>query len=370
LLVGELAYNADRILAFEERGNRLFGLWMDRPYWYNTVGPLPFGHVEDIPFASWRQEVRRIEPDVIYALLNWQAVPFAHAVLDENPGIPFVWHYKEGPFINLEKGSWRQLVDLYARSDGGIYSSPEMRDWFATVVPEAVESKPTLVLDGDLPKRDWFAEHRTKRLSDDDGEIHTVVPGRPIGLHPETVAELAAEGIHLHFYGDFTQGQWVRWIERTRRLAPHHLHLHGTVDQDRWTEEFSRYDAGWLHSFPSRNGGEIRRADWDDLNYPARMATLAAAGLPMIQFDNAGSIVATQTIVREHDLGLFYRTIPDLGAQLRNRHRMDELGTNVWRERQRFTFDHHVDRLVSFFRQVMSERPCPDGTGSKAGRGN
>jgi hypothetical protein len=338
---------------------------MDRPYWYNTVGPLPFGHVEDIPFASWRQEVRRIEPDVIYALLNWQAVPFAHAVLDENPGIPFVWHYKEGPFINLEKGSWRQLVDLYARSDGGIYSSPEMRDWFATVVPEAVESKPTLVLDGDLPKRDWFAE-----LSDDDGEIHTVVPGRPIGLHPETVAELAAEGIHLHFYGDFTQGQWARWIERTRRLAPHHLHLHGTVDQDRWTEEFSRYDAGWLHSFPSRNRGEIRRADWDDLNYPARMATLAAAGLPMIQFDNAGSIVATQTIVREHDLGLFYRTIPDLGAQLRNRHRMDELGTNVWRERQRFTFDHHVDRLISFFRQVISERSSAVGTASKAGRGN
>ncbi|HYO28964.1 MAG TPA: hypothetical protein VER37_00165, partial [Thermomicrobiales bacterium] len=370
LLVGELAYNADRILAFEERGNRLFGLWMDRPYWYNTVGPLPFGHVEDIPFASWRQEVRRIEPDVIYALLNWQAVPFAHAVLDENPGIPFVWHYKEGPFINFEKGSWRQLVDLYARSDGGIYSSPEMRDWFATVVPEAVESKPTLVLDGDLPKRDWFAEHRTKRLSDDDGEIHTVVPGRPIGLHPETVAELAAERIHLHFYGDFTQGQWARWIERTRLLAPHHLHLHGTVDQDRWTEEFSRYDAGWLHSFPSRNGGEIRRADWDDLNYPARMATLAAAGLPMIQLDNAGSIVATQTLVREHDLGLFYRTIPDLGAQLRNRHRMDELGTNVWRERQRFTFDHHVDRLVSFFRRVISARSCAVGTGSKAGRGN
>jgi hypothetical protein len=100
------------------------------------------------------------------------------------------------------------------------------------------------------------------------------------------------------------------------------------------------------------------------------MATLAAAGLPMIQFDNAGSIVATQTIVREHDLGLFYRTIPDLGAQLRNRHRMDELGTNVWRERQRFTFDHHVDRLISFFRQVISERSCAVGTGSKAGRGN
>ena len=49
LLVGELAYNADRVLALEERGHRLYGLWMRDPYWYNTVGPLPFGHVTDLP---------------------------------------------------------------------------------------------------------------------------------------------------------------------------------------------------------------------------------------------------------------------------------------------------------------------------------
>nr|MBA3414013.1 glycosyltransferase family 2 protein [Chloroflexia bacterium] len=366
LLVGELAYNADRILAFEEHGHRLYGLWMDRPYWYNTVGPLPFGHVEDIPFASWREEVRRIEPDVIYALLNYQAVPFAHAVMNQNPGIPFVWHYKEGPFLNFEKGSWRELVDLYTRADGGVYSSPEMRDWFATVAPDAVSSRPTLVLDGDLPKRDWFGPSRSPLRSATDGEIHTVVPGRPIGLHPETVAELAAEGIHLHFYGDFLQGQWLQWIERARGLAPRHLHLHRTVDQNQWTEEFSRYDAGWLHGFSSRNGGEIRRADWDDLNYPARTATLAAAGLPMIQVDNAGAIVATQSLVRRHDLGLFYQCIPDLGAQLRDRPRMDELRGNVWRERERFTFDYHVERLVSFFRLVAAGRsgdsPMSDAT--------
>jgi glycosyltransferase involved in cell wall biosynthesis len=31
LLVGELAYNADRVVALEERGHRLFGLWMRDP---------------------------------------------------------------------------------------------------------------------------------------------------------------------------------------------------------------------------------------------------------------------------------------------------------------------------------------------------
>src|SRR5215207_6857885 len=35
LLVGELAYNPERVLALEERGHQLFGLWMPNPYWYN-----------------------------------------------------------------------------------------------------------------------------------------------------------------------------------------------------------------------------------------------------------------------------------------------------------------------------------------------
>ena len=261
LLVGELAYNPERVLALEERGHRLLGLWMPDPHWYNTVGPLPFGHVGDLPGADWRAALDRERPDVIYALLNWQAVPFARAVQDEAArlGIPFVWHFKEGPFICLEKGSWAELVTLHERADGQVFCSPEMREWYETVSPGITRRSPTLVLDGDLPKHDWFGQERSPLLSDADGEVHTVVPGRPIGLHPPCVARLAAQGIHLHFYGDFTHGQWLTWIETTRELATRHLHLHGNVDQERWVEEFSRYDAGWLHVFTSANGGDLRR---------------------------------------------------------------------------------------------------------------
>ena len=168
---------------------------------------------------------------MIYALLNWQAVPFCHEVLKANPGIPFVWHYKEGPFISLEKGHWQQMVDLYRGADGLIYCSDEMQQWTETVLPGIKDDgRPVLVLDGDLPKQDWFLGERSPRLSEQDGEIHTVVPGRPIGLHPHTVEELAREGIHLHFYGDFTQGQWKQWIEKAGSLAPRHLHLHANVE--------------------------------------------------------------------------------------------------------------------------------------------
>ncbi len=99
VLVGELAFNPERVLALEERGHKLYGLWTPDGHWFNTVGPLPFGHVEELPRADWQGALRRLKPDLLYGLLNWQAVPFAHHVLTENPGVPFVWHLKEGPFF-------------------------------------------------------------------------------------------------------------------------------------------------------------------------------------------------------------------------------------------------------------------------------
>ncbi|MEW6373093.1 MAG: glycosyltransferase family 2 protein [Pseudomonadota bacterium] len=361
LLVGELAYNADRVLALAGQGHALYGLWMRRPYWYNTVGPLPFGQVEDLPYPGWREAVARLQPDIIYGLLNWQAVPFAHEVMLATPGIPFAWHFKEGPFICLEKGTWPLLVDLYRRADGRIFSSPEMRDWFDTVVPGLSRTRPSHVLDGDLPRQAWFAGEHTALLSAGGHALHTVVPGRPIGLHPHTVAALAEQDLHLHFYGDYTQGQWRDWIDRTRALAPRHLHLHPNVDQDRWVAEFSRYDAGWLHAFESANGGELRRANWDDLNYPARLATLAAGGLPMIQRENGGAIVATQALAEKLGIGVFYRTIPELAERLRDRQALGATRARVLAARGEFCFDTHAPALVDFFRRVIAS----GGAGSR-----
>ena len=357
LLVGELAYNPERVLALEERGHKLYGLWMPKPYWYNTVGPLPFGHVEDLPRHNWREAIRQIQPDVIYALLNWQAVPFVLEVLKETRAmaIPFIWHFKEGPFICLEHGLWDELVEIYRLADGQIFSSQEMLQWTECAMPGVTRHTPTYILDGDLPKQDWFAHvPRSPRLSEQDGQIHTVVPGRPIGLHPHNVAELAGQGIHLHFYGDFTHGQWVAWIEKTQRMAPNHLHLHSQVDQEGWTAEFSRYDAGWLHWQKSYNEGDIARSNWDDLNIPARLATLVAAGLPVLQYDNHDALVATQTLARQYDISVFFNKIAELPEKLRDQTRMAQLRENVWQQRHRFTFDAHADGLITFFRQVIS----------------
>lgn len=86
----------------------------------------------------------------------------------------------------------------------------------------------------------------------------------------------------------------------------------------------------------------------------ARIATMIAAGLPLIQHDNASSIVATQSLARELDIGLFFRNAETLAGQLRDASGMERLRANVWRQRPPFTFDHHADRLVEFFRRVIA----------------
>ncbi|HSH22976.1 MAG TPA: glycosyltransferase [Acidimicrobiales bacterium] len=358
LIVGELAHNPERILVLEERGHELHGLWTDSPVWFNTIGPLPFGHVADLPREGWRDAVRRLQPDVIYALLNWQAIRFAHEVLTADVGVPFVWHLKEGPFFALEHELWPQLVDLHTRSDGVIYSSPELEEWFAAVVPGSAD-RPTLVVDGDLPKGEWLHGERSPLASLQGDAVHTVIPGRPMGPEPEVVQALARANIHVHLYSEKAASQMRSWVAQVQRLAPGHVHLHAQVDQAHWVGEFSQYDAGWLHSFRSENKGDPYAATWDDLNYPARMGTLAAAGVPMIQRDNSGSMVATQSLARARDLGVFWHQADDLIAQLRDRERMASLRQSVWRQRANFTFDAHADRLVEFLRGVASR----DGEG-------
>jgi glycosyltransferase involved in cell wall biosynthesis len=354
LLVGELAYNPERVLALEEKGHKLYGLWLRNPYWYNYVGPLPFGNIQDVDYNNWEEEVKKIQPDIIYALLNFQAVPIAYEVLKANTGIPFVWHFKEGPMICREKGTWNELIKLFTKADGKIYCSNEMKTWFEEFV-EKKEGDLNLVLDGDLPKKDWFTDQRSSLLSEKDNAFHTVVPGRPIGLHPYNVEELARENIHLHFYGDFTHGQWKEWIDKTNKIAPGFLHIHSNVDQENWVKEFSQYDAGWLHFFKSENFGELSRANWDDLNIPARLSTLALAGLPMLQKNNDGHIVAIQSLVKELNLGLFFNSMHELKQLLQDKQLMCEIRESVWKQRNIFTFDYHADELVDFFEKVISQ---------------
>jgi hypothetical protein len=352
LLVGELAFNPERILAFKERGHTLFGLWMRDPIWFNSVGPLPFGHVEDLDPDKWEEEIRRVRPDVIYALLNAVAVPLAYEVKIAFPEIPMAWHLKESPFACIGDGMWEKAYHLYTHSEGIVHNTPEIGEWLDTVLPPG-SIRNSLVLDGDLPKKEWFDKPLNLKLSETDGHIHTVITGRPMGLYPEDIAEMSKQNIHFHFYGEVTQLSWKNWVKKAGELAPQHFHLHSNVQQNRWAEELSKYDAGWLHYFDSHNNGNIRKAQWDDLNYPARIGTYMCAGIPMLQKDNSGHIVSAQNLANEKNIGIPVSSIKTLGNKLYDKELLKRTGESIKKERYNFTFDAHTDRLIDFFREVM-----------------
>jgi glycosyltransferase involved in cell wall biosynthesis len=360
LVVGELAFNPERVLALRERGHRLTGLWTSDGLGDATVGPLPFGHVPDLvggpDRGDWRQGVRDLHPDVVWAQLNWRAVPFAHAVRTAFPELPFVWHFKEAPQRSMVRGEWPLLADLVTRADACLLATEEERDWFAAALRGRVDPTRLGVLDGDLPKRDWLEAPRSPRLSAADGAAHTVVLGRPAGLDASWVVDLARRGVHIHLHGQVRapgpKGSWTGWLDEARAAAPGHVHLHPAVGPEDWVGELSRYDAGWLHRFDSDNGGELRRATWDDLNSPARLPVLLAAGLPLLQQANPGSLVSVERVLRTEGTGLFYRSADDVAAVLAEELTTRRGATAALAVRERHTFDAHADRLADLLRSL------------------
>jgi hypothetical protein len=310
LLAGELGYNPERILALETRGCALSGLWIDDPLGFMSVGPLPFGNVPDV--GDWRAA----RPDVIYALLNWRAVPLAHRLLGS--GVPLVFHFKEAPQRCLARGDWPLLVEVLEGADTVILASPEERAWLLTALDGRVDPARAHALDGDLPKREWLDVSAPAAPA---GGLETVLLGRPYGFDAALRAGLAERGINVH--------------EET------------TLQPAEWVSVLSRYDAGWLHPVAPRNGGDPHAATWDDLNVPARLPTLVAAGLPLIApRGTPGSIHAVGRLARELGCGVLYDDLDDLAHQLRDAAGLAARRAAAWAARETLTFDHHADGLV------------------------
>ena len=327
LLAGELGFNPERILAFEERGHTLSGLWVRHPEFWDAAGPFPFGNIEEIPFrGDWKERVRAARPDVIYALLNWQALPLIEAVLDAGLDIPLVFHFKEGPHFCQTYGLWPALQRALTESEGQVLLSPESLEYLSRATPGGLDPARVLLLDGDLPLGAWMTDDWQPRLSAADGELHTVCCGR-LMLDLETFDALVRAGVHLHLYGEQFHEDIRAWSKPG--LDSGYLHLHPTVYPRDWVRELSRYDAAWMHVFRSANGGDMGQASWDDLNLPARIGAYAAAGLPWIMRDNGDACVATQRLAARYDVGVPFTTVQDLVQQLRDGPRLAALTASM-----------------------------------------
>ena len=266
------------------------------------------------------------------------------------------WHFKEGISYSMKRGYWAKLIELYSHAEGKIFINPENKAFYESFITD--NGGLTCILDGDMPPKEFFTGRFSPKLSSADDAYHTVVPGRMVGIDANEMRQLAANNIHVHLYTENDHDNRQGIAMAMQKVAPSHFHAHPHCTPDKWVEEFSQYDAGWLHSFRSENEGDIMRATWDDLNLPARMNTLAAAGLPMIQYDNTGHTVAMQERLKAINGGLFYKNIEELKAQLADRQLMGTLNRNMLQNRMQFCFDEHVPELLDFFDRVISRSLC------------
>ena len=208
-------------------------------------------------------------------------------------------------------------------------------------------------MDGDLPKKDYFKNDFSSKLSSQDGAVHTLIAGRMIGISNNDLSVLVRNNIHIHLYTENYHACKEKAMVRYMQIAPKHFHIHSHVSADNWTKEFSQYDAGWLHCFKSRNNGDLLKATWDDLNIPARISTYAAAGLPVIFPDNSKHIAATQELAERLDVGIFFHDFYELSNKLKEQVRMKQLTDNMHRSRKVFSFDYYVPQLIQLFRDAI-----------------
>ena len=354
LLVGELAYNPQRIYALEEVGHILYGLWVPYPNLsFSTVGPLPFGHVEDIPLDNWKETVKSLCPDIIYGMLNWGAIDWAYEVMKEFPEIPFAWHYKEGPHLSVGAGNWDRLIYLYKNADLKIYLNETVKRFYEQFIPPGGLS---VCLDGDLPKKEYFGDTFEDKISDQDHEVHTVCAGRLIGLGERSLQILSENKIHLHLYLENFHSSREKLFAHYSSKFPCYFHLHDHCSPENWTREFSKYDAGWLHCIRSQNNGNLMAATWDDLNIPARISSYAAAGIPVISPDNNGHISAIQSQLNHYDIGLEFNSMNSLVCMLKNRNLVAAKASNMKKARMCFAFDTYVPMLIKMFYRAIENK--------------
>lgn len=361
LLMGVLSYNPERICSLEENGCRLYGLWKpNAAYNFETVGPFPFGHVQDIEYDkfddNWIERVRNIAPDIIYANACYTCIDFLYEVMmrlwKDGLHIPYAFHFKEGPQACISKGTFNKYIFLYKNADLPIFLNRLTLNWYLQFA--SLNAEP-LIMDLDLPKNNYFTSDFSEKLSAKDGEVHTLISGRMLGFKNSDLKNLVKNKIHIHVYSETFIIAKEQMLRNIALNAPEYFHLHPRCNIKDWVREFSQYDAGWLHCYDCNNFGDISRLSWDDLNLPNRLSTYAAAGLPMIFPENPGHISAVKEMLERMGIGVFFTSIRELASKLYDRKIMQEVNDNVLKHRKEFTFDYYAPELVGKFKEITKE---------------
>jgi len=353
LILGNLGPNEDRILALSTLGHKLIYAYVDFDNGIIQLEP----EVSCVAIARGNMSkqieylVAKHETNVIYCVLNSYdgSAEAALELLDADVNVPIVRHYKEHLCVHLESER-RALLE----TDGQIYINEQSLDYFRAVY--GVPSWSAHIMDADMIAERYMTDQFSPKLRTQDGEPHLVVVGSASVLNDrydmrEFCIEMNRRHVHVHLYcshaGKNQQGSLIKPHTPTARAygrlvnALPNVHQHNCIPANRFTKEWSRYDAGVMHA-------QVRPTDimacFQRMNYAHRYSAYLAAGLPLIV--QRGGQDAMETLIEEHSIGIVFRDYDDLAKQLFDDQRIASLTENVSRKRKGFSFDSQASHLI------------------------
>lgn len=293
LLVGDLGWNCERFWLLRDMGIKLAGIWVEGDdCWAWTAGPqeslsgciINLGSDVDTDEVL-AQRIREFSPEVIlfqymaYWTLADKTCMIMNRIMNLNDanllGRKVLCVRHQGACLwQSEAISSGRLAIEFARLDGCLFPTLHLENKYSRSM--GIRGiVPTEVADGDGPLAEFMTENFEDKLSAKTGEPHIACIGRPNDLDIDAAV---ANKIHVHVYFNNFDSLPVAFIQ----CRSNYLHIHKTMQtqgkgcvldkkavweiKSKWTEEFSRYDAGWSyqHICPNRHG------------------TYAVGGLPVI----------------------------------------------------------------------------------------
>ena len=377
LLVGALSWNPERVRSLWERGHELWGLWARSLAWDQGPYPSLDGCVRQIALEDAARTIREAQIDCVYSLFQ---VYDRRLWAPASPGVEHgVWAILRALLLERQRGTFDAPVvrhwgfDIHdtdlevARTlDGHIICNPEKLAYWTMPVRDGGcgldilgDCEVVAFLDSDRPKLEFMNDRFAERLSDADGELHTVCVGRPVGI--DYVA-LARAGIHLHVYCNSFDDAYrmmgedlsPRDARREVALLGRYVHVHASLQtrsgtwaevqrtKSRWVEEFSRYDAGWSYM-----RSPLPWAPLDDRGaIPNRVGTYLLAGLPVITDRRTGFYRYEQLRQRGVEVELLDHDYHGLRARLEAEVRTRAKSFRARNQREAYSFDASIDALL------------------------
>lgn len=382
LFVGALSWNPERFISLCARGHKLFGLWTKTMAW--EQGPYSFakGFITDIALDDYIEVIKKEKIDIIYSLFQ-SYKPDAWSDL-QNDNMYGVWDVLRKIFTDRNKGLFDVPIvrhwgfdtpyldnDILTAFDGHIFCNKEKYVYWTTSknrgglgIDLPHDSERIIFMDSDMPKQEFMNNNFTKKLSDIDGQIHTVCIGRPFGFDYN---ELTKRGVCIHIYCNNYRdaceiiSQQMSFRDLTK-LSRKHIHINSSLQvinesleeirakKSQWVSEFSKYDAGWSYV----NIQNMMK--WDLLDdkaaIPNRLSTYVLAGLPIIAEVLPGYY--RYDILKKNGINIDFdpNNYDELYKRLNNKETLYEKTERAKACRQKFSFDYYIDNLIGYFQRI------------------